>query len=71
LQSWVELLPPPQNSLLQSLIAALPDNDPAPIGNSTKIELANRVRNHYSRHPEAITMQATSTITPPTVQNHE
>jgi len=35
-----------------------------------KQKLANAVREHYKRHPEALDMQASGNITPPTVENH-
>jgi coproporphyrinogen III oxidase len=35
-----------------------------------RAELAQLVRGHYRAHPEALSMQATGDIVPPTVDNH-
>jgi len=70
LASWVGRMPAPQDALLQSLVAALPDTSPAPVGADVKRQLADVVRSHYRQHPEAIDMQASGGTIPPTVQNH-
>jgi coproporphyrinogen III oxidase len=70
LSSWVERMTPPQDALLQGLIDVLPPQAPVEIDEATKQRLAEVVRAHYRAHPEAIDMQASGNITPPTVKNH-
>ena len=45
-------------------------NVPALVDTEVKRRLAAVVRNHYRAHPEAIDMQASGNIIPPTVKNH-
>ena len=70
LNSWQNNMPPPQDELLSALIAALPKQSPCLIDESVKQALANVVREHYTRHPEAIALQASGDVIPPTVNNH-
>jgi coproporphyrinogen III oxidase len=70
LTSWKTRMPKPQDQLLEGMIACLPNQDIAPVGDGTKQELANWLRKHYMAHPEAIDMQASGNTVPPTVKNH-
>jgi len=70
LASWQERMRPPQGQLLSALLNVLPNENPCPIDARTKQRLADAVRTHYHTHPEALTMQASGEINPPTVQNH-
>ncbi len=70
LKSWVERMPEPQDQLLEGLIAALPESSPALVDEAAKQRLAAVVRSHYRAHPEAIAMQASGDVIPPTVANH-
>ncbi|MBD3791407.1 MAG: coproporphyrinogen III oxidase [Campylobacterales bacterium] len=70
LQSWVGKMPKPQDELLQAVIDILPEESPSPVTLEVKKKLANTVREHYKRHPEALDMQASGNTTPPTVENH-
>jgi len=70
LTTWIANMQPPQEQLLKALIAALPDASPCLIDEATKKTLAKVVRGHYITHPEAIAMQASGNIIPPTVNNH-
>ncbi len=70
LQSWVTKMPTPQDKLLQGLVDVLPQTSPALVDEAVKQQLAQVVRSHYQQHPEAITMQASGHIIPPTVKNH-
>jgi len=70
LASWVERMQPPQDQLLNALIAILPDSSPARVDACTKEKLAAVVRKHYRSHPEAIHMQASGNTVPSTVDNH-
>lgn len=71
LASWVEKMPEPQEQLLLSLLQALPDEVPTPVDEKTKKLLAKAVRKHYKKYPEALSMQASGEIIPPTVENHK
>ncbi|MDQ6972085.1 MAG: coproporphyrinogen III oxidase [Mariprofundaceae bacterium] len=70
LASWVERMQSPQDQLLRALIDALPEGNPAAVDAACKKHLAAVVRRHYQEHPEAISLQASGDVTPPTVQNH-
>jgi len=70
LTSWIKKMPTPQEKLLASLIDALPDASPALVDEAAKQKLAVVVRDHYRKHPEAISMQASGDVIPSTVQNH-
>ncbi len=71
LASWVEKMPKPQDLLVKSLLKALPNEMPTPVEENTKKALAKAVRAHYKKHPEALSMQASGEIIPPTVDNHQ
>lgn len=70
LASWVDKMPHPQEILVKALLNALPDEMPTPVEEETKKALAHAVREHYRRYPEALSMQASGEIIPPTVDNH-
>lgn len=70
LASWIDKMPKPQHKLLKNIVEALPNQVPAPVDIVTKQKLANVVRMHYKEHPEALSMQASGEIIPPTVANH-
>ena len=70
LESWIALMPAPQDELVKALLGALPNTIPTPVEVDTKKKLANAVRGHYKKHPEALSMQASGGIIPPTVKNH-
>jgi coproporphyrinogen III oxidase len=70
LASWVEKMPKPQDELVTALLEALPNQIPTPIEETTKKKLANAVRKHYIKYPEALSMQASGNSVPPTVANH-
>lgn len=70
LSSWAPRLPPPQDELLRALVAALPEAAPAPVTREVKLALAHAVRVHYQAHPQALALQASGEIVPPTVDNH-
>lgn len=69
LASWQERMQSPQTELLSALLNVLPENTHS-IDTAIKYQLAEAVRHHYRTHPEALTMQASGKIVPPTVQNH-
>ncbi|MCX4241676.1 coproporphyrinogen III oxidase [Paraliomyxa miuraensis] len=77
LASWEPWMPGPQDELLRALVAALPDPvarevgpSASPVTTEVKQALASAVRQHYRRHPDALHMQASADIVPPTVDNH-
>ncbi len=70
LMSWVENMPTPQDKLLSALIAALPASSRALVDDNVKAKLAAISRQHYSKHPEALAMQASGDVIPPTLKNH-
>jgi len=75
LRSWLTRMQPPQDRLLEALIAELPvstpTSSPALIDAKVKRQLAAAVRHHYARYPEAIAMQASGDVIPATVGNHQ
>jgi coproporphyrinogen III oxidase len=71
LATWVEKMPEPQDVLVKALLKALPNETPTPVDVKTKKALAKAVRTHYKKYPEALSMQASGEIIPPTVDNHK
>lgn len=71
LYSWLEKMPEPQDRLLLSLLDALPEGEKVLVDDAVKKRLANAVREHYRKYPEALSMQASGEIIPPTVDNHK
>ncbi len=70
LESWKALMPKPQDDLVQALLDVLPLETPTPVSVETKIALANAVREHYKKYPEALLLQASGEVIPDTVNNH-
>jgi len=70
LTSWVGKMPKPQDELVLALLNVLPNKTPTPIETETKRKLAQVVREHYKKYPEALSMQASGETVPPTVDNH-
>ena len=71
LASWRELVPSPQEKLVDGLVEALGKGDTVLVDDEVKQRLADVVRKHYTQHPEALSMQASGNIVPPTVDNHK
>jgi coproporphyrinogen III oxidase len=71
LASWKALLPSPQDQLVQGLVDALAGEGRVLVDDVTKERLAKVVRQHYRTYPEAIALQASADIIPPTVDNHK
>ncbi len=71
LTAWVEKMPEPQDVLVKELLKALPNEVPTPVDENIKKALAKAVRKHYKKYPEALSMQASGEIIPPTVDNHK
>ena len=70
LESWITLMPKPQDELVQALLDVLPSEVPTPVDVETKKALASAVRSHYKKYPEALSMQASGAVIPETVNNH-
>lgn len=68
--SWGAKVPPPQDELVRAVVDALVDEAPSPVTDEVRVRLAQRVRAHYRRHPEALALQASGDVVPPTVANH-
>ncbi len=71
LESWTERAPKVQQGLVRALASALPTGARSAVTDDTRLALANIVRKHYREHPEALALQASGGIIPPTVANHE
>lgn len=69
LESWAEKVMPPQNELVCNLVKEI--DEKAHIDNKTKEKLAQVVREHYKKYPDALKMQASGNIVPNTVLNHK
>ncbi len=70
LRSWRDRMPAPQGELLDGIVGALEDAEPSPVTVPVKRALAEVLRAHYRAHPEALALQASGDIIPPTVANH-
>lgn len=70
LASFAAHMPAPQEHLLAGIVSALPEQAPSPVTEAVKRTLANVVRSHYRAHPEALALQASGDVIPPTVANH-
>jgi coproporphyrinogen III oxidase len=68
LSSWRELVPQPQDELVQAIVNELPES--GRVNDEQKLGLSRAVRRHYKTHPEALELQARAEVLPPTVRNH-
>jgi coproporphyrinogen III oxidase len=68
LASWVQRVEPGQRPLVQNLVDTVPNS--GVVDDPTRAALAKVVRSFYEAHPEALALQATGGIIPPTVQQH-
>jgi coproporphyrinogen III oxidase len=69
LASWEDKVPPVNKSLVRSLVECLPPT--GEVNDQEKAAMAQVVRTHFTRHPEALDMQARGDTLPPTVANHK
>jgi len=69
LKSWQEKATKPQNELVSNLVEVI-GND-GKVDTLTKEKLAQVVREHYKKHPQALSMQASGNTVPSTVSNHK
>ncbi|MGB2402533.1 MAG: coproporphyrinogen III oxidase [Akkermansiaceae bacterium] len=70
LASWQGRVAAPQDELVQGLVQCLPDESPSPVSDEVKRALAQTVRSHYQKNPEALALQASGNVIAPTVDNH-
>ncbi|MDF1875164.1 coproporphyrinogen III oxidase [Sulfurimonas sp. SAG-AH-194-I05] len=68
LLSWADISTTPQDELVKNLANVI--NDKGEINTSTKEKLAQVVREHYKKYPNALSMQASGNTIPSTVNNH-
>lgn len=69
LASWAPRMPSPQDVLVREIVEVLPPTG-VEVDTAVRARLAHVVRNHYLAHPEALSLQASGRVIPPTVQNH-
>lgn len=75
LAAWKTKAPAPQDQLVQALVDIL-KTAPAEGGPGVEVTddvraaLAEAVRTHYRQHPDALSLQASGNVIPPTVDNH-
>jgi len=69
LASWADKVEAPQDELVRNLSEVI--DEKGQIDSQTKEKLAQVVREHYKKYPEALSMQASGNIIPPTVSNHK
>ncbi len=67
LDAWRDRVPDLQKPLVEALVGSLGDGA---VTTERKRVLAQRVREHYRAHPEALKLQASGNVVPPTVANH-
>jgi len=70
LASWEARVQKPQDALVRDLVACLGNGKNVLVDETMKLKLANAVRSHYKRYPEALSMQASGDVSVPTVKNH-
>jgi coproporphyrinogen III oxidase len=68
---WKAQVQTPQDELVDALVAALGEGDKVLVDEAVKQRLADAVRTHYKAYPEALSLQASGDIIPPTVDNHK
>ena len=71
LAALIEAQPSPQDQLLQNIVDSLPEGSPSHVSDEVRGFLARVVRGHYETHPNALDLQASGGILPPTVANHQ
>ena len=70
LASWRSRMVAPQDKLLDKILNVLPRTGFCTIDDGVKKQLADAVRSHYLKYPEALELQASGNSAPPTLDNH-
>jgi len=68
LLSWAQKVPAPQDELVKEIVNAI--NLEGKIDDSTKLQLAFIVREHYKKYPEALELKSSEDKVPPTIEHH-
>jgi len=68
LQSWAKKVEQPQDELVQNIASVIGEDGAVDV--ATKKKLAQLVREHYKKYPQALSMQASGNSIPSTVANH-
>ncbi|WP_457745262.1 coproporphyrinogen III oxidase [Sulfurimonas sp.] len=68
LNVWKEKVPKPQDELVQAILNAV--DEEGNVNTLTKEKLAQVIRLHYKKYPQALSQQASGHTIPSTVQNH-
>lgn len=71
LASWEVLMPKPQDKLVKALVDAMPEESIVYVDDELKKVLANVVRTHYTKYPEALSLQASGGVGIDTIGNHK
>lgn len=71
LESWLPRVPELQRPLLRAIVDTLDEGSPSLVSDAVRGELARVVRAHYRAHPEALALQASGDVLPPTIDNHQ
>ena len=71
LETWLEKVPPLQQTLLQSILDTLPQQQRIELTLPLRIKLAQTLRQHYRDYPETQDLLARGFKVPPTVKNHQ
>lgn len=69
LNSWIENVDAPQEKLVDAICNSINEN--GEINLPTKAKLAQVVREHYTKYPDALELQASGNAIPDTVANHQ
>jgi coproporphyrinogen III oxidase len=64
LETWVSKMPEPQEGLLKNLITALGEDTQPFIDKKVKNKLAQAIRDHYRKYPQAMSLQASCDNSP-------
>ncbi len=70
LASWADKVPQVQQPLVRALADIVGRGPRVAVETSQKLALAQAVRTHYRANPEALQLQASGHVVPPTVDNH-
>lgn len=69
LSSWEKKVTSPQNELIRNIVSVI--NNDGRVDSATKEKLAQEVRAHYKKYPQALQTQASGNTVPNTVSNHK
>ncbi|MFT5284239.1 MAG: coproporphyrinogen III oxidase [Planctomycetota bacterium] len=71
LGSWEAGMSKPQDELVVRLVEALGESKLAVVDDAAKARLAQVLRDHYKKHPQALELQASASTRPPSIENHQ